>query len=68
MRDRLRDAIALRKLGSTSPGPVPFLYSARSIARSWGVPPWVVTGEDPADPDTVSRWLVRERLFLNMEG
>jgi hypothetical protein len=43
------------------------LYSARLIARSWGVPPWVVTGEDP-DPDTVARWLVRERIFLNMEG
>lgn len=67
MRDRLSEAIALRKLGSKQALSVPFLYSARLIARSWGVPPWVVTGEDP-DPDTVARWLVRERIFLNMEG
>lgn len=66
MRDRLRDAIALRKLGRDG-GSVPWLYAVRAIARSWGVPPWVVTGEDPT-PDTVSRWLMREQLFLGMEG
>lgn len=66
MREQLRDAIGMRKQ-TGSRLPVPWLYSVRSIARSWGVPPWVVTGEDPT-PDTVSRWLVREQLFLGMEG
>ncbi len=57
----------MRKLGHTGSLPVPWIYSVRDIARSWGVPPWVVTGETP-DEDTVSRWLIREQLFRSMEG
>lgn len=66
-REQLRDAVALSRLGSKARPPVPWLYAIRNIARSWGVPPWVVAGETP-DEDTVARWLIREQLFLSMEG
>lgn len=59
--------MALAKLGSKAPGPVPFVYSLRNIANRWGVPPWVVTGEEPTAA-AVSRWIWRERIFSSMEG
>jgi hypothetical protein len=46
---------------------VPLSYSIRSIARSWGVPPWEVTAEEPT-PANRSRWYWRERIFTSMEG
>lgn len=67
LRDQLRDAIALRKLGSGSPGPVPLVYVVRQVAQAWGVPPWIVSAEEPT-PEVRSRWFQRELLFLRMEG
>ena len=66
LRDQLRDAIALRKLGGGS-APVPLVYAVRQVAQSWGVPPWEVTGEEPTR-EVRSRWTTRELIFLRMEG
>ncbi len=46
--------------------PIPYLYTVRQTARSWGVPPWVVMGEEPT-PECVSLWARRERIFRSME-
>ena len=46
---------------------VPLDYTLRSIAQSWGVPPWVVAGEEPT-PETVSRWVRRELVYRRLEG
>lgn len=45
---------------------VPFDYHVRRIARQWGVPPWVVTGEEPTLA-TVSRWVTRELVYQRFE-
>ena len=66
-RAQLRDtaagwALARAKGKPSPPGPVPLLYTVRLTARSWGVPPWVVTGEEPT-PEVVALWARRERIF-----
>lgn len=43
------------------------VYTLRNIAHSWGVPPWVVAGQEPT-PAVVALWVRRERIFQNMEG
>lgn len=44
---------------------VPYIYSLYRVALSWGVPPWVVTGEQPT-ADTVSRWVTRALIFQDI--
>lgn len=46
---------------------VPLIYSLRAIARSWGVPPWVVAGEAPTE-ENVARWVTRELVFRKLEA
>lgn len=47
-------------------GPVPTTYSTALTARRWGVPPWVVSCEEPT-PEVVALWARRERIFRSME-
>lgn len=49
-----------------SSGPVPYTFMLDRLAARWGVPPWVLTGEQPT-PDVVQRWITRGRIFMSME-
>ncbi len=41
------------------------LVTIRNIARSWGVAPWIVAGEQPTEA-VVSRWATREMVFARI--
>lgn len=42
---------------------MPSVYVIETLARRWGVPPWVLESED-ADP----LWIIRGLEFLRMES
>lgn len=66
VRDQLRDDIAAARLANDGRAvPVPSSVTLRAIARSWGVPPWALSGREPTD-DERRRWLVREMLFRRL--
>lgn len=57
----------MARLGHDAPGPVPFDLAIIRLASSWGIPPWVITGEE-ATPDVVSLWAHRGLIFQRIEG
>ena len=71
MRHQLLETTLLARLaarnGQPAPsGPVPYTFILERLAARWGVPPWVLTSEQPT-PDVIQRWVTRGRLFMSME-
>lgn len=72
LREQLSDDIALWRLDGGKgeyPSdllPMEWMRLAR-LARSWGVTPWSITGEDPT-PDVVTRWVRRGLFMQSLDG